>query len=97
MEGVTCNDAQGAMYLFPQIRLPKRAIEAARVLKKEPDTFYCLEMLDATGVCVVPGSGFRQREGTWHFRATFLPPEEEFDGFIAKIQRFHREFMQKYN
>lgn len=55
MEGVSCNESEGAMYVFPQIRLPKKAIEAAKAAGKEPDTFYCLEMLDATGVCVVNG------------------------------------------
>ena len=32
MEGITCNAVQGAMYAFPNIDLPKRAIEAAKVL-----------------------------------------------------------------
>jgi alanine transaminase len=36
--------------------LPKKAIEAAKAAGKEPDNFYCLEMLDATGVCVVNGT-----------------------------------------
>jgi alanine transaminase len=27
MEGVTCEDAEGAMYLFPRVRLPPKAIE----------------------------------------------------------------------
>ncbi len=40
----------GAMYLFPQIRLSKKAIEAAKLAGKEPDAFYCIAMLDATGV-----------------------------------------------
>ncbi len=31
LDGVTCNAVQGAMYAFPQIRLPKRAIEVAKV------------------------------------------------------------------
>ena len=50
LEGVTCNPAQGAMYLFPRIRLSDKAIAAARTAKKEPDTFYCLAMLNETGV-----------------------------------------------
>ena len=29
LEGVSCNEAQGAMYAFPQIRLPARALAAA--------------------------------------------------------------------
>jgi aspartate/methionine/tyrosine aminotransferase len=30
LEGVTCNDAQGAMYLFPQVKLSKKAVAAAQ-------------------------------------------------------------------
>ena len=33
-----------------------------------PDMFYCMKLLEETGICVVPGSGFGQREGTYHFR-----------------------------
>ncbi|CAG8502168.1 2564_t:CDS:2 [Dentiscutata erythropus] len=97
LEGVTCKDAQGSMYLFPRIRLPVNAIEAAKAAGKQPDEFYCLEMLNVTGVCVVPGSGFGQEDGTWHFRSTFLPPEELFDGFCERLKNFHREFLAKYN
>jgi aspartate/methionine/tyrosine aminotransferase len=96
LEGVTCNPAYGAMYLFPQIRLPAKAIADAEAHGKAPDNFYCLEMLDATGVCVVPGSGFGQKQGTWHFRSTFLPPEDLFDDFCANLTNFHNEFMNKY-
>jgi aspartate/methionine/tyrosine aminotransferase len=60
LEGFTCNKAEGAMYLFPQIRLPKKAIEAAKASGKAPDAFYVLRLLEATGIVVVPGSGFRQ-------------------------------------
>ena len=31
MENVKCNEVAGAMYAFPRITLPKRAIEAAKV------------------------------------------------------------------
>lgn len=96
MEGVTCNPVYGAMYLFPQIRLPAKAIADAQAQGKVPDNFYCLQMLDATGVCVVPGSGFGQKEGTWHFRSTFLPPEDLFDSFCEKLAKFHQDFMDKY-
>uniref|UniRef100_H2ZRX1 alanine transaminase n=1 Tax=Latimeria chalumnae TaxID=7897 RepID=H2ZRX1_LATCH len=33
-----------------------------------PDMFYCMRLLEQTGICVVPGSGFGQKEGTYHFR-----------------------------
>lgn len=55
--------ALGAMYSFPQIRLPPRAIEAAKRAGKVPDVFYCLKLLEATGISTVPGSGFGQKEG----------------------------------
>ena len=32
------------------------------------DAFYCFQMLEETGICVVPGSGFGQVDGTYHFR-----------------------------
>lgn len=112
MESVSCQDAEGAMYLFPRVHLPQKAIDAARAFGKQPDAFYCMEMLNATGVVCVPGSGFGQKEGklllaltlfdcdvtigTYHFRSTFLPPEDRFDDFISRIAAFHNRFMQQY-
>ena len=97
MEGVSCQDAVGSMYAFPSITLPPAAVAAAEAAGKAPDVFYCLQLLDATGVCVVPGSGFGQKSGTWHFRCTFLPPESFFDEFLADIKRFHQSFLAKYS
>lgn len=57
------NLVAGAMYSFPQIRLPPKAIEAAKRAGKVPDVFYCLKLLEATGISTVPGSGFGQKEG----------------------------------
>ncbi len=31
IEGVTCNEVMGAMYAFPKIALPQKAIEKAKV------------------------------------------------------------------
>jgi alanine transaminase len=81
------------MYLFPRIKLPQKAIEAAKEAGKEPDAFYCLKLLDATGVCLVPGSGFGQKEGTLHFRTTFLAPGTEW---VGRITEFHKKFMDEY-
>jgi alanine transaminase len=63
MEGVTCQVADGALYLFPKIALPPAFIVHCSKSEGEnvpPDTAYCLELLNATGICVVPGSGFGQ-------------------------------------
>ncbi|RHZ62152.1 putative alanine aminotransferase [Aspergillus thermomutatus] len=93
MEGVECQEPQGAMYLFPSITMPPKAIEAAAAEGRQPDEFYCLRLLDATGVCVVPGSGFGQKENTLHFRTTFLAPGTDW---VERIVKFHAEFMAKY-
>ncbi|KAL0380597.1 UNVERIFIED_CONTAM: Alanine aminotransferase 2, mitochondrial [Sesamum angustifolium] len=39
-----------AMYLFPNIDLPKRAIEAAKAVNTAPDAFYARRLLNATGI-----------------------------------------------
>jgi alanine transaminase len=96
LEGVSCNPPEGAMYAFPRIRLPKKAIEAAKKEKKLPDAFYCLRLLEETGICVVPGSGFGQVEGTWHFRTTFLPREDKIDLVSHNLKSFHKSFMDQY-
>jgi alanine transaminase len=93
MEGVECGEPQGSMYLFPTIQLSEKAAEAAEAEGRTPDEFYCMRLLEATGVCVVPGSGFGQKEGTLHFRTTFLAPGTEWVGSVVK---FHKEFMDKY-
>lgn len=48
------------MYLFPRLHLPQKAIKAAEEAKTAADAFYARRLLDATGIVVVPGSGFRQ-------------------------------------
>jgi alanine transaminase len=81
------------MYLFPTINLSPKAIEAAKAEGRAADEFYSLALLDATGVCVVPGSGFGQKENTLHFRTTFLAPGTDW---VERIVQFHSEFMDKY-
>jgi alanine transaminase len=70
MKNITCNEVEGAMYAFPQIKFSQKAVEAAG--KQAPDLFYCLEVLKNIGIALVPGSGFRQQPGTHHFRITTL-------------------------
>jgi aspartate/methionine/tyrosine aminotransferase len=95
--GVSCSAPQGAMYLFPRVEMPEGAVrEAAARGLAAPDVLYCLELLEATGICVVPGSGFGQVPGTFHFRTTFLPPEDQIDEVIVQMRDFHAGFVAKY-
>jgi len=93
---VVCNFTEGAMYSFPQIRLPPRAIEAAKRAGKVPDVLYCLKLLEATGISTVPGSGFGQKEGVFHLRTTILPAEEDMPAIMASFKKFNDEFMEQY-
>jgi len=96
LEGVSCQIAQGAMYAFPSLSLPSKFTDEAKKEGVAADAKYCLRLLDATGIVVVPGSGFGQKDGTWHFRTTFLPAEADIDGVIQKMSKFHAALMDEY-
>ncbi|KAJ8448300.1 hypothetical protein Cgig2_025224 [Carnegiea gigantea] len=96
LEGVTCNKAEGAMYLFPRLHLPQKAIKAAEAEKVAPDAFYARRLLQETGIVVVPGSGFRQVPGTWHFRCTILPQEDKIPAIVDRLTNFHKKFMNEF-
>lgn len=95
--GIHCNPVQGAMYSFPRVQLPPRAVHRAQELGMAPDMFFCMCLLEETGICVVPGSGFGQREGTYHFRMTILPPMEKLRVLLEKLSRFHTKFTREYS
>jgi len=96
IEGVTCNEVMGAMYAFPQVCLPPKAIQEAEKKGQQPDVMYCYELLEQTGICVVPGSGFGQKEGTYHFRMTILPSVKLLTLFLERFRDFHLSFLKKY-
>ncbi|EGD81783.1 hypothetical protein PTSG_02496 [Salpingoeca rosetta] len=94
MPGVSCIPPTGAMYLFPRIELSSTAQDAAAKKGLAPDAWSCSSRRD--WCCVVPGSGFGQREGTFHFRCTFLPPEEDIDGLVDSIRAFQEKWVATY-
>jgi len=96
MPGISCQPVEGALYAFPRLHLPDAALRAATAAGKLPDTFYCMELLKATGIVVVPGSGFHQKEGTWHFRITILPKEDKLPAILDRLEAFHANFMTQY-
>jgi len=96
IEGITCREVAGALYAFPRLDLPEKVLTKAASLSQAPDFLYCMELLEETGICVVPGSGFRQRPGTHHFRMTILPPMEDLIVFLDKLSDFHIRFLERY-
>jgi len=97
MKNVKSNEVEGAMYAFPSIFFSKAAIEEAGRRKLSPDLFYTMEVLENTGIVLVPGSGFRQKEGTYHFRiTTLIMPEEKLKRKMEDLDKFNTQFHEKY-
>jgi len=91
---------EGAMYGFVRFDLPPSGGSPSegpggqerRAGEMERDEQYCLALLEETGICVVPGSGFGQAPGTFHFRTTFLPPQDEIEELVKRLSIFHRDY-----
>jgi len=96
LPGISCKPIEGALYAFPKISIPKAAIKVAEEKNLEPDLYYCLRLLDETGLVVVPGSGFGQREGEYHFRTTILPKEEHLKEVLDSFELFHAKFLKEF-
>ena len=94
--GFSCQPAQGAMYVFPRVELPIAAVKQAHANGIAPDTVYAISLLERTGICVVPASGFGQEAGRYGFRTTFLPPDEEMARAVDLIRQHHEEFCSRY-
>lgn len=92
--GFSCQPATGAMYAFPSVHLPPGVIKAAEELGYSPDTLYSLDLLQSTGICVVPASGFGQKPGRFGFRTTFLSPESK--NVVERIRDHYETFCAKY-
>jgi len=94
LPGVSCVESPGALYLFPSLYLPEKAVEEAKALGKQADEVYAMGLLKATGICVIPGSGFGQKKGEAHYRLTCLCPGVE--EYVGALENFHLSFMKKY-
>jgi alanine transaminase len=96
LEGVSCNEVEGALYAFPKLTLPPAAVDEAEKEGKKADNTYCMQLLDDTGIVTVPGSGFGQEEGTFHLRTTILPQESDMEKVAQLLTNFHSKYMAKY-
>jgi len=97
MRQITCTDIEGAMYGFPRVHFSQKFIDEALKQGKQPDSIYCLEMVDKTGIMTVPGCGFGQQKGTYHFRITNLVnPTSHMEQVLERLKRFNDEFHAKH-
>jgi alanine-synthesizing transaminase len=74
----------GAFYAMPKVSLPPG----------DTDERYVLELLRATGVLCVYGSGFGLPPGEGFFRVVFLAPPDELAAIYREIDGFTRRYLQ---
>ena len=77
--GVTCVKPSAALYMFPKLD-PK-------VYPINDDRQFFLELLKATRVMLVQGTGFNWKQSD-HFRIVFLPHEDDLREAISRIAKF---------
>jgi aspartate/methionine/tyrosine aminotransferase len=101
IQGMSVDIPRGAMYAFvrftlpPGVDAPSMSQEDRIAFEARRDTEYCMALLEETGICVVPGSGFGQAPGTFHFRTTFLPPREEIEQLVVQLKSFHERYVRE--
>jgi alanine-synthesizing transaminase len=81
--GITCVPPAGAFYAMPQVTLAPG----------DTDERYILELLRATGVLCVYGSGFGMPQGDGFFRVVFLANPADLTTIYASIDSFTRSFL----
>mgnify|MGYP002817920309 CR=1 FL=1 len=96
LQGISCQPIEGAMYAFPSLALPAKFVARCAEAGQAADEAWCLELMEATGIVCVPGSGFGQEEGTFHARLTILPPDDVFSGMLTKLAAFQAELHKEW-
>lgn len=98
LDNMSSQPIEGSMYGFPKVDFSEKALKHAASKGVPPDFMYCLEMVNQTGIMTVPGSGFGQKEGDWHFRMTNLvSPTSEFMKTLDLLKTFNADFHDKYS
>ena len=85
--GVSCVKPQAALYMFP--RLDPEMYPIA------DDRQFFMEVLRATRVMLVQGSGFNYPDNQ-HFRIVFLPHEEDLREAISRLARFLEDYRKRH-
>ena len=95
--GIHCVRPQGAMYIFPNVTLPAKFVEEAAKKGKPADFFWAKRMLEEAGVCGIPGSGFGQKQGTYHFRTTFLADKDSLKDAVRRMKIVQEKIIKEYS
>ncbi|XP_068196412.1 alanine aminotransferase 1-like [Antennarius striatus] len=91
-----CQSLEGGTFAFPRLYLPLKAIQRAKDMGMEPDTFYCIRLLEDAGVLVSPGCEYGQKDGTYHIRICITTTEETMEEVLQRLACFHTQFMKDF-
>merc|ERR1711971_1371723 len=91
IEGMSCQPVAGAMYAFPKVVIKGYVMKKAISFATVADQIYCLELLERTGIAILPGSDFGQKPGHFHFRMTILPSQAMLVQALDRLEQFHNE------
>jgi alanine-synthesizing transaminase len=84
-QGMSCTLPQAAFYAMPKIALPPG----------KTDEQYVLDLLHATGVLCVHGSGFGMDPSEGYFRMVFLAPPAQLNEIWDLIGEFNKTFLAR--
>jgi len=85
--GVSCVKPQAALYMFPKLD--------PRMYPIEDDRQFFMEVLRATRVMLVQGSGFNYPDNQ-HFRIVFLPHEDDLREAINRLAKFLEQWRHRH-
>ncbi len=85
--GVTCVKPQAALYMFPRLDPVMYPIA--------DDRQFFMEVLRATRVMLVQGSGFNYTDQQ-HFRIVFLPHEDQLREAISRLAEFLAQYRKRH-
>jgi len=88
IEGISTAKPDGAFYIFPKIEAMEKDLWKG-------DKEFVLDLLHATHVLVVHGSGFCSTYGKNHFRAVILPQLETLEKAFDKLEQFMNKKLKK--
>jgi alanine-synthesizing transaminase len=85
--GVSCVKPQAALYMFPRLD--------PQIYPIDDDRQFFMEVLRATRVMLVQGSGFNYPDNQ-HFRIVFLPHEDDLREAIGRLARFLEAYRKRH-
>lgn len=85
--GVSCVKPQAALYMFPRLD--------PHIYPIDDDRQFFMEVLRATRVMLVQGSGFNYPDNQ-HFRIVFLPHEDDLREAVSRLAGFLAAYRQRH-